>query len=168
MSLSLSASSLILSCFQLFVFVSFVFAIAGAAVTKWSDDYYSIADVDFEKLDAALAERDGIKKIFKTAQDLFICIIVWSLIAMIVGITSYLANRSPSTMYEVGLYLGFTTASKVFYVQPKLQVNEKTSGVDNAGFEKKEEKKDIEKGDDEKWKANYVPYEESKENKELE
>ena len=117
MSLSLPVPTLILSCFQLFVFVSFVFAIAGAAVTKWSDDYYSVADVDFDKLDAVLAERDDLKKIFKTAQDLFICIIVWSLIAMIVGITSYLANRSPSTMYEVRHYLGFTTASKVFYVQ---------------------------------------------------
>ena len=49
------------------------------------------------------------------------------------------------------------------------EVNEKKGGLDNAGFEKKEEKKDVEKGDDkdEKWKANYVPYEESKE-KELE
>ena len=110
----------------LFVVLSFVFAIAGAAITKWSDDYYSVADVEFDKLDAVLAERDELKQIFKRAQDMFICIIVWSLIAMIAGITSYLANRSPSTMYEV---------------------NEK-KGSDNAGFEKKEEKKDVEKGGD--------------------
>lgn len=53
----------------------------------------------------------------------------------------------------------------------KFQVNEKRDkekkGVDNSGFDGKKET-DIEKGDekDEKWKNNYVPYDEESKEKE--
>ena len=39
----------------------------------------------------------------KTAQDLFICIIVWALLASMVGLAALHAHSSPSTKYEVNL-----------------------------------------------------------------
>ena len=59
----------------------------------------------------------------------------------------------------------------MIFIFRKFQVNEKRDkekkGVDNSGFDGKKET-DIEKGDekDEKWKNNYVPYDEESKEKE--
>lgn len=59
----------------------------------------------------------------------------------------------------------------MIFIFQKFQVNEKRDkekkGVDNSGFDGKKET-DIEKGDekDEKWKNNYVPYDEESKEKE--
>ena len=39
----------------------------------------------------------------KTAQDLYICIIVWSVLAMLIGLAAQHAHSSPSTKYEVNI-----------------------------------------------------------------
>ena len=90
-----------------------------------------------------------------------------------------MGHGSPSTKYEVNstLFYAFKTLSLIFGLIissifasniPSLQVNEKRDkekkGVDNDAYDGKKES-DVEKGNekDEKWKNNYVPFDESKE-----
>merc|ERR1711990_51675 len=114
-----------------------VFAIAGAAITARDDEVSLAAPTE------ALPRVDTAAKLMmklKTAQDLFICIIVWALLASMVGLAALHAHSSPSTKYEVNE-----------------KRDEEKKGVDNTGFEGNKKSADVEKGDD-KWKQNYVPY----------
>merc|ERR1712029_502771 len=114
-----------------------IFAIAGAAVLKKPDA--TAANLLDIKAQAESAR--------KTAQDLFICIIVWSILAIIVGVLAHMGHGSPSTKYEVNE-----------------KRDKEKKGVDNDAYDGKKES-DVEKGNekDEKWKNNYVPFDESKE-----
>jgi len=110
-----------------------IFAIAGAAITA--------RDVAEEKLATSTEDNlTSLREKLKTAQDLYICIIVWSLLAIIVGLAAQHAHASPSTKYEVNE-----------------KRDEEKKGVDNSGFDGNKKNGDVEKGD-EKWKQNYVPY----------
>merc|ERR1711878_100716 len=86
----------------------------------------------------------------KKAQDLFIVTIVFSLFALFLGGAAHMGHGSNSTKYEVNE-----------------KRDKEKKGVDNSGFDGKKEA-DIEKGDekDEKWKNNYVPYDEESKEKE--
>merc|ERR1712115_583650 len=112
-----------------------VFAIAGAAISA-RDEVQLAAD------EAQLSSTEELRMKLKTCQDLFICIIVWSLLAMLIGLAAQHAPASPSTKYEVNE-----------------KRDEEKKGVDNSGFEGNKKNMDVEKGD-EKWKQNYVPYDE--------
>merc|ERR1712029_898999 len=114
-----------------------IFAIAGAAILKKPD-------VTPANLLDIKAQAESARK---TAQDLFICIIVWSILAIIVGVSAHMGHGSPSTKYEVNE-----------------KRDKEKKGVDNDAYDGKKEA-DVEKGNekDEKWKNNYVPFDESKE-----
>merc|ERR1711992_432817 len=86
----------------------------------------------------------------KKAQDLFIAVVIMSVLALVIGVAAHMGAGSNSTKYEVNE-----------------KRDKEKKGVDNSGYEGKKDA-DIEKGDekDEKWKNNYVPYDdESKGNK---
>merc|ERR1711988_266336 len=75
---------------------------------------------------------------------------LFSLFALFLGGASHMGHGSNSTKYEVNE-----------------KRDKEKKGVDNSGFDGKKET-DIEKGDekDEKWKNNYVPYDEESKEKE--
>ena len=75
-----------------------MFAIAGAAIT--ARDAATPASSE-ALLGVGAAAKLAAK--LKTAQDLFICIIVWALLAGMVGLAALHAHSSPSTKYEVKL-----------------------------------------------------------------
>ena len=53
------------------IVASFVFAIAGAAMCRWNDDYYSLKNIDIEQLEEHEAARDNLKNVMKTAQVIY-------------------------------------------------------------------------------------------------
>merc|ERR1719384_2889558 len=112
-----------------------VFAIAGAAITARDEAKEELEDTTSK----TGTSEDDLRMKLKTAQDLFICIIVWSLLATMVGLAAVHSHSSPSTKYEVN------------------EKREEKKGVDNTGFEGNKKNSDVEAGD-EKWKQNYVPY----------
>merc|ERR1711877_42110 len=93
-----------------------ILSIAGAAITVFSE----VPQTNQETL--------------KTAQDLFICVIIFSIIALILGLFVRFQKGGDKSKYEI---------------------NEKSDksakGLDNVAF-------DGEKGTKEKWMDNYVPY----------
>ena len=84
-----------------------VFAIAGAAITARDE-----ATVATEAVPNPLESGAKLRMKLKTAQDLFICIIVWALLAAMVGLAALHAHSSPSTKYEVNLGTRTTNQSK--------------------------------------------------------
>ena len=87
---------------QLLCLATGVFAIAGAAITArdaLTEASLGAPSEDVPRVD--IAEKLRMK--LKTAQDLFICIIVWALLAAMVGLAALHAHSSPSTKYEVNL-----------------------------------------------------------------
>ena len=81
--------------FQLFIVIIFIMAIAGAAITSLDSD---VADVDQTDLKGVLMDR---RDSLKTAQDLFIVTIVFSLFALFLGGAAHMGHGSNSTKYEV-------------------------------------------------------------------
>merc|ERR1712063_137419 len=104
-----------------FIVVIFIMAIAGAAITAGPS---AVEELEAGEIATILSE---VRSSLKTAQDLFIATIVFSLFALMLGGSAHMGHGSNSTKYEV---------------------NEK-------GDEK-----------DEKWKNNYVPYDEESKEKE--
>ena len=84
---------------QLLCLAAGVFAIAGAAITA--------RDAAQEQLEAVEGTNtvSELRNKLKTSQDLFICIIVWALLAMMIGLAAQHAYASPSTKYEVNMEL---------------------------------------------------------------
>lgn len=121
-----------------FIVVIFILAIAGAAITT------SPAAVEEAQAGDVGASLTEVARSLKIAQDLFITTIVFSLFALFLGGAAHMGHGSNSTKYEVNE-----------------KRDKEKKGVDNSGFDGKKET-DIEKGDekDEKWKNNYVPYDE--------
>merc|ERR1712037_453060 len=124
-----------------FIVVIFIMAIAGAAITAAPS---AVEELQAGEVATMLSE---VKSSLKTAQDLFIATIVFSLF---LGGAAHMGHGSNSTKYEVNE-----------------KRDKEKKGVDNSGFDGKKET-DIEKGDekDEKWKNNYVPYDEESKEKE--
>ena len=83
--------------FQFLCLAAGVFAIAGAAISARDE-------VQLEADEAQLSSEEELRMKLKTCQDLFICIIVWSLLAMLIGLAAQHAHASPSTKYEVSLH----------------------------------------------------------------
>ena len=75
-----------------------MFAIAGAAISARDEATPASSEA---LLGVGAAAKLAAK--LKTAQDLFICIIVWALLAGMVGLAALHAHSSPSTKYEVNL-----------------------------------------------------------------
>lgn len=127
-----------------FIVVIFILAIAGAAITT------SPAAVEEAQAGDVGASLTEVARSLKIAQDLFITTIVFSLFALFLGGAAHMGHGSNSTKYEVNE-----------------KRDKEKKGVDNSGFDGKKET-DIEKGDekDEKWKNNYVPYDEESKEKE--
>ena len=89
-------------CLQLLCLATGVFAIAGAAIT--ARDVVTEASLDpSEDVPRPVDTAAKLMMKLKTAQDLFICIIVWALLAAMVGLAALHAHSSPSTKYEVNL-----------------------------------------------------------------
>jgi len=106
-----------------------ILAIAGAAISAYP------GEVDTSKVQVTTLEAgaDIIEKL-KTAQDLFICIIIFSIIALLLALFVKFQKSGDQSKYEIS------------------EKNEKASkGLDNVAF-------DGEKGVKEKWMDNYVPY----------
>ena len=84
--------------FQFLCLAAGVFAIAGAAISARDE-----AQLEADEAPLVSTE-DKLRMKLKTCQDLFICIIVWSLLAMLIGLAAQHAHASPSTKYEVSLH----------------------------------------------------------------
>eukprot|EP00090_Calanus_glacialis_P044209 TRINITY_DN7867_c0_g1_i1.p1 TRINITY_DN7867_c0_g1~~TRINITY_DN7867_c0_g1_i1.p1 ORF type:complete len:193 (-),score=64.06 TRINITY_DN7867_c0_g1_i1:146-724(-) len=109
-----------------------ILSIAGAAISAFSGDVSVKPETG--DLISTLGAGVSIAKNLKTAQDLFICIIIFSVLAILLS-----------------LFVKFQKSGD----QSKYEINEKseksTKGLDNVAF-------DGEKGVKEKWMDNYVPY----------
>ena len=70
-------------------------AIAGAAITAGSSD---VEELEAGEAATSLSEM---KSSLKTAQDLFIATIVFSLFALMLGGSAHMGHGSNSTKYEV-------------------------------------------------------------------
>ena len=81
--------------FQFFIFVIFIMAIAGAAITAGSSP---VEELEAGEAATSLSEM---KSSLKTAQDLFIATIVFSLFALMLGGSAHMGHGSNSTKYEV-------------------------------------------------------------------
>ena len=79
---------------QVLALASMVFAIAGAGIMRWREEFDSD---DVNEMKMRMME---IRDLFKTAQDLFICIIVWALLILCIGFAFHLSS-SDSDQYEV-------------------------------------------------------------------
>ena len=90
---------------QLLCLATGVFAIAGAAITARDALTEASLGAPTEAVPSSLGAGTAAKLMMKlkTAQDLFICIIVWALLAAMVGLAALHAHSSPSTKYEVNL-----------------------------------------------------------------
>ena len=89
---------------QLLCLATGVFAIAGAAITARDALTEASLGAPTEAVPRTGAEPGAkLRMKLKTAQDLFICIIVWALLAAMVGLAALHAHSSPSTKYEVNL-----------------------------------------------------------------
>ena len=85
--------------FQFLCLAAGVFAIAGAAISARDE-----AQEEVESEQESSTE-DKLRMKLKTCQELFICIIVWALLAMMIGLAAQHAYASPSTKYEVNMEL---------------------------------------------------------------
>merc|ERR1712128_258508 len=106
-----------------------ILSIAGAAISAFSGDVSVSKETG--DLISTLGAGAAVTGKLKTAQDLFICIIIFSILAL-----------------ALALFVKFQKSGD----QSKYEISEKTSkGLDNVAF-------DGEKGVKEKWMDNYVPY----------
>merc|ERR1711862_622298 len=97
-----------------FIVVIFIMAIAGAAITAAPSD---VEELQAGEVATMLSE---VKSSLKTAQDLFIATIVFSLFALFLGGASHMGHGSNSTKYEVNE-----------------KRDKEKKGVDNSGFDGK-------------------------------
>ena len=84
---------------QLLCLATGVFAIAGAAITARD----VVTEASLEAVPRPVDTAAKLMMKLKTAQDLYICIIVWSVLAMLIGLAAQHAHSSPSTKYEVNI-----------------------------------------------------------------
>merc|ERR1711936_951365 len=106
-----------------------VLSIAGAAFSVYS---YDVTDVASDMN----AKHEKFASQLKTAQDLFICIIIFSILALLLLVFVKFQKSGEASKYEIN-------------EKSEKQVN---GGIDNTAF-------DGEKGaKKEKWMDNYVPY----------
>ena len=99
-----------------------VFAIAGAAVTTR------------EETGGQLETDEVLRTRLRTARDLFICIIVWSVLGMMTGMAASFSRPPPTRHTEV--------------THRKEMKEHKTKGVNNNGWEINKHSVDVEKGDE--------------------
>ena len=99
-----------------------VFAIAGAAVTAR------------EEAGGHLETDEVLRTRLRTARDLFICIIVWSVLGMMTGMAASFSRPPPTRHTEV--------------THRKEMKEHKTKGVNNNGWEINKHSVDVEKGDE--------------------
>ena len=81
--------------FQFFIVVIFIMAIAGAAITAAPS---AVEELQAGEVATMLSD---VKSSLKTAQDLFIATIVFSLFALFLGGAAHMGHGSNSTKYEV-------------------------------------------------------------------
>merc|ERR1712106_235129 len=109
-----------------------ILSIAGAAISAFSGDVSVSKETG--DLISTLGAGAAVTSKLKTAQDLFICIIIFSILALALALFVKFQKSGDQSKYEIS------------------EKSEKASkGLDNVAF-------DGEKGVKEKWMDNYVPY----------
>merc|ERR1712106_250368 len=166
-----------------------ILSIAGAAISAYSDDISKAAANNANGGDGKTIVDDAMKtkheKLYtqlKTSQDLFICIIIFSVLALLLAVFVKFQKSGDKSKYEInekcekksakGLDNAAFDGEKggkkerwmdnyVPYGQfPKGSVIEEEVVVENEKDNKTQEKVTDSNKDDEKWKDNYVAYEE--------
>jgi len=159
-----------------------ILAIAGAAITAFSGEVSTSKETG-DLVTSVGADQDLIGKL-KTAQDLFICIIIFSILAILLALFAKFQKSGDQSKYEIsektekaskGLdNVAFDGEKKekwmdnyVPYGQfPKGNSIEEGVTIENEKDNKSQEKVTDSNKEDEKWKDNYVPYEEEEKQEE--
>merc|ERR1712212_1207627 len=161
-----------------------ILAIAGAAISAFPGEV-SVSKETGDHIATVGADQDLVGKL-KTAQDLFICIIIFSILAILLALFVKFQKSGDQSKYEIsektektskGLdNVAFDGEKKekwmdnyVPYGQfPKGNSIEDGVTVENEKESKSQEKVTDSNKEDEKWKENYVPYEEEEKKEEKE
>ena len=92
------------------ILVVLVLGITGCAVTTWDTESWKYTDNDQPEaaLGLLLAEAKVetiLGQQMKKAQDLFIAVVIMSVLALVIGVAAHMGAGSNSTKYEVDNYL---------------------------------------------------------------